>query len=35
MTFDYSFDFASIDFRKQPEHYRIGGNFLSDVEKGA
>jgi hypothetical protein len=24
MTFDYSLDFDSIDFRKQPEHYRIG-----------
>ena len=24
MTFDYSLDFASIDFRKQPELYRIG-----------
>ena len=24
MTFDYSLDFASIDFRKHPELYRIG-----------
>jgi hypothetical protein len=24
MTFDYSLDFAAIDFRKQPELYRIG-----------
>ena len=24
MTFDYSMDFSAIDFRKQPELYRIG-----------
>ena len=24
MTFDYSLDFSTIDFRKQPELYRIG-----------
>ena len=24
MTFDYSLDFKSIDFRKQPELYRVG-----------
>lgn len=24
MTFDYSLDFANIDFRRQPELYRIG-----------
>lgn len=24
MTFDYSLDFATIDFRRQPELYRIG-----------
>ena len=24
MTFDYSLDFKNIDFRKQPELYRIG-----------
>lgn len=24
MTFDYSMDFSTIDFRKQPELYRIG-----------
>src|SRR6188474_2294470 len=24
MTFDYSLDFSTIDFRKQPELYRVG-----------
>jgi hypothetical protein len=24
MTFDYSIDFETIDFREHPEHYRIG-----------
>ena len=24
MTFDYSLDFSTVDFRKQPELYRIG-----------
>jgi hypothetical protein len=24
MTFDYSLDFSTIDFRKQPQLYRIG-----------